>query len=228
MRTSTQKCRQYGHPEISVECKDASALAPGLRSFLEWIESEVAGGRRFLPEQTIQFGWSILKIHQRTDDTLGLSEPDFQSMPIKFVDSVSNTLLHLLIQKSVVESLGLDQELALPSLLHSAIICDEFGSAEGFVMSRVTPNANDTGWFFGCDDPAHNHQSHDSLRRVSLYEAVTCYDDRILPFLGLPAETFVGFSGTVPFFSRGETELVIRPGSYLHRKYVEKERDPMP
>src|SRR6185436_8164843 len=120
MRTSTQKCREYGHPEISVECEDASALSLNLRSFVEWIESEVAGGRRFLPEQTIQFGWSILQIRQRTDGTLGLFEPDFQSMPIVFVDSVSNTLLHLLIQKSVAESLGLDQELSLPSLLQSS------------------------------------------------------------------------------------------------------------
>jgi len=222
MRDSTQKCRRYGHPEISIECEDASALSVNLRSFLEWIESEVAGGRRFLPEHTIQFGWSILQIRQRTDGTLGLFEPDFKSMPIVFVDSVANTLLHLLIQKSVAESLGLDQEIEIPSLLQSSIVCDDFGSTEGFVMSRVTPKGNDSGWFFGCDNPAHDHQSHEALRRVSIYEAVTRYDDRIFPFLGLPAETFVGFGGAVPFFSRGETELLIRPGSYLHRKYVEQ------
>ncbi len=222
MRTSTQKCRQHGHLEISVECEDASALSRSLRWFLDWIESEVAGGRRFLPEQTIQVGWSILEIRQRTDGTLGLFEPDFHSMPVRFVDSVSSTLLHLFVQKSVAESLRLEEELALPSLREGAIVCAEFGSTEGFIMSRMAPNAGYSGWFFGCDSPEHDHQSPDALRHVSLYEAVTRHGNRTIPFLALPPDTFVGFGGPVPYFSRGETELVIRPGSYLHKKYVEK------
>ena len=178
--------------------------------------------RRFLPEQTVQVGWSVLEICQRNDGTLALFEPDFQSMPVRFVDGVSNTLLHLFLQKSVAESLGLVGELAPPSLRESAIVCTEFGSTEGFVMSRVTAKAADSGWFFGCGSAAHDHQSPDGLRRVSLYEAVIRHDDRTIPFLALPPDTFVGFGGRVPYFSRGETELAIRPGSYLHRKYVEK------
>ena len=78
-----------------------------LHWFLGWIESEVSGGRRFLPEQTVQVGWSVLEIRQRNDGALGFLEPDFRSIPVRFVDSVSNTLLHLLVQKSAAESLGL-------------------------------------------------------------------------------------------------------------------------
>jgi hypothetical protein len=222
MRACTQKCRERDHLEISVQCEDASALSPSLRWFLGWLESEVAGGRRFLHEQTVQVGWSVLEVRQRSDGTLALFEPDFQSVPVRFVDSVSNTLLHLFLQKSVAESLGLSEELALPSLRDSAIVCTEFGSTEGFVMGRVPAKAADSGWFFGCDRAAHDHQSPDCLRRVSLYEAVACHDDRTIPFLALPPDTFVGFGGAVPYFSRGETELAIRPGSYLHKKYVER------
>ena len=223
MHACTQKCREHDHLEISVQCEDTPALSPSLRWFLEWVESEVAGGRRFLPEQTVQVGWSVLEIRQRTDGTLAMFEPDFHSMPVKFVDSVSNTLLHLLLQKSVAESLGLVEELALPSLRDSVIVCTEFGSTDGFVMSRVAPEGADSGWFFGCDNEAHDHQSPDVLRRVSLYEAATRHDDRTIPFLGLPPDIFVGYGGAVPYFSRGNTELAIRPGSYLHKKYVEKE-----
>jgi len=221
MRTCTQKCREHGHLEISVQCEESAGLAPSLRSFLGWIESEVEGGRRFLPEQTVQVGWSVLEIRQRSDGTLALFEPDFRSMPVRFVDGVSNTLLHLFLQKSVAESLGLAGELAPPSLRDSAIVCTEFGSTDGFVMSRVTGKAGDSGWFFGCDNAGHDHQSRDGLRRVSLYEAVTRHEDRTIQFLGLPPDTFVGFGGGVPYFSRGETELAIRPGSYLHKRYVE-------
>jgi hypothetical protein len=222
MRACTNKCREHGHSEVSVWCDDTSALSASLQWLLGWIESEVAGGRRFLPEQTVSVGWSVLEIRQRTDGKLALFEPDFHSMPIRFVDGVSNTLLHLLLQKSVNESLDLEKGLAIPSLLDSAIICTGFGSTEGFVMSRVTPKSRDSGWFFGCDSKVHNHQSPDALRRVSLYEAATRYDDRTIPFLALPPDVFVGFGGTVPCFSSGGRALEIRHGSYLHRKYVER------
>jgi hypothetical protein len=222
MRACTRKCKEHGQLEISVFCDDGLPLAENLKWLLEWIESEVAGGRRFLPEQIVQIGWSLLEIRQRTDGTLALFEPDFQSMPVKFVDSVSNTLRHLLLQKCVAESLGLAEEMTFSSLRDSAIVCAEFGSAEGFVMQRLAPKASNSGWFFGCDSQAHDHQSPDALRRISLYEAAALRDDRIIPFLALPPDIFVGFGGAVPYFSRGERELVIRPGSYLHKKYVER------
>jgi hypothetical protein len=199
-----------------------SALSPGLQWLIQWIEREVAGGRRFLPEQTVQLGWALLEIRQRTDGTLALFEPDFQSMPVRFVDSVSNTLLHLLLQKSVAESLGVVDDLAIPPLQHSAIVCSKFGSTGGFIMSRVTPVATDSGWFCGCDNETHDHQSPDTLRRISLYEAAVRQNARIIPFLGLPPGIFVGFGGAIPFFSCNERELSIRPDSYLHRKYVER------
>jgi hypothetical protein len=222
MRAATETCKEHGQHEITVECGDEGYLAQGLKSLLQWIERETAEGRRFLPEQTVQFGWSILEIRQRTDGTVGLFEPDFRSMPVRFVDSVSNTLFHLLVQKWVAESLGLERELEIPDLRASAIICTEFGTTEGFVMSRVQPQAADSGWFLGCDRKIHDHQSPNNLRRVSLYEAAIRYEDKIIPFLGLPPEIFVGFGGAAPYFSRGERELMIRPGSYLHRKFVER------
>ncbi|SRR6266404_2921817 len=61
------------------------------------------------------------------------------------VDNATSTLLHLLLQKSVTESLGLEHELATSQLQDSAIICSEFGSTDGFVMSRVAPKAADSG-----------------------------------------------------------------------------------
>ena len=65
-------------------------------------------------------------------------------------------------------------------------------------MSRVTPIAADSGWFFGCDSREHDHQRPDALRRISLYEEAIRHDDRITPFLGLAPDAFVGFAGGVP------------------------------
>ncbi|HEV2696301.1 MAG TPA: hypothetical protein VG347_25680 [Verrucomicrobiae bacterium] len=189
---------------------------------LKWIESGVVGGRRFRPEQKVQIGWSWLEVRQRSDGTLAFFEPDFKSMPLKFIDSVTNTLLHLMLQKYVAESLGLEGEITIPPLVHSAIVCDVFGSTKGFIMSRVAPNASDSGWFFGCDNESHDHDSSAVLRRVSLYEAAVCKDDRIISFLGLPSDITVEFDGDAPCFSWKSHKIPIRPGSYLHKKYIEK------
>jgi hypothetical protein len=139
MRAATETCKKHGQHEITVECGDEGYLESALKSLLQWIEKETEKGRRFLPEQTVQFGWSILEIRQRTDGTIGLFEPDFRSMPVRFVDSVTNTLFHLLLQKWVAESLGLVEELEIPQLQASALICTEFGRTDGFVMCRVEP-----------------------------------------------------------------------------------------
>src|SRR6266704_1849458 len=109
MRAATEICKEHGQHEITVECGDEGYLAQGLKSLLQWIERETEKGRRFLPEQTVQFGWSTLEIRQRADGTIGFFEPDFRSMPVRFVDSVTNTLFHLLLQKSVAGSLGLEE-----------------------------------------------------------------------------------------------------------------------
>lgn len=123
MRYSTQKCSQHGHPEISLEC-DASVPDSALNWLLAWLETEVSSGKHFLPEKTVQIGWSILQVRQRTDGSLTLFEPDFHIMPIVFVDSVSNTLAHTLIQKYTAESLGLENELSIPPLT-TAPLCAE-------------------------------------------------------------------------------------------------------
>jgi hypothetical protein len=219
MRACTQKCREQGHLEISVECDEAPFLSVGLEFLLKWIESEVASGRKFVPDETVQVGWSLLEVRQRTDGTLALFEPDFKSMPTKFIDGVSNTLLHMLLQKYTAESVGLANELTFPDLRHSAIVCTEFGS-DGFVMDRNAAKEFDSGWFLGCEHDAHDHQTPESLRRVSLYEAAVQIDDRIIPFLALPAGTIIDFRSKVPRVLRPQGELKILPGSYLARKYV--------
>jgi hypothetical protein len=219
-QASTQQCQKFGQAEISVCYEDSSFMQSNVRWLLQWIESEVASGRRFLPEQTVQVGWSLLQIRLRDDGALSLFEPDFESMPVKFVDGVSRTLMDLFIQKSVAESLGLEEKLDFPSLRQSAIVCTEFGAKHGFVMSRAQPEENDSGWFFGCDNPEHDHQQLEVLQRVSVYEAAVRMEPRIIPFLALPQGAFVGFGAGIPYFSVDDREISIRPGTYLFEKHM--------
>jgi hypothetical protein len=221
MRFNTQNCHTHGHPEFSIE-GGAQPGPPNLPWFLQWLEEAVAGGSRFAPEQTVQIGWSVCMVRAREDGTLALFEPDFQSMPVQFVDLVANTLFHLLLQKYVAESLGMSDAIDIPSLQQSAIVCSNFGKTKGFVMSREKEEGHASGWFFGCADPSHHHNSADTLRLVSLYEAAVGHEAQVIPYLGLPPGTFVGWEETVPYFVRGRKKLTIIPGSYLHQKYAQK------
>src|SRR6516162_7712802 len=128
MHFGTKNCQKHGHPEFLLWSDDASPLASQIDWLLAWLEEEVSNGKQFLPDQTVQVGWSLLKVFRRENGMLGLLEPDFKSMPINFVDSVSNTILHLFLQKFVAESLGLENEIDISSLRHSAIMCDRLGA----------------------------------------------------------------------------------------------------
>lgn len=215
----TQNCAKFNHPEFSLQCEGNEFFDARLKWLLEWLEHEVANNKRFLPEQTVQVGWSLLTVKQRGDGTLALFEPDFQSMPIKFLDGVSNTVLHLAVHKFVCESLMLEDELELSPLNHSAIVCSDFGKHKGLILTRHSPtDGNDSGWFFGCGDPSHNHQSAENLRRVSLYEAAIVLDDRIIPYLALPEGILISMIDSKPRFFLNEVALSIKPGSYLDQK----------
>jgi hypothetical protein len=223
MRAQTLGCHLLGQAEICVEWSGDDFLKPTLDGLLGWIEREVAGGRRFLPEETVQIGWSYLKIHQRNDGTFALFEPDFKSMPIIFVDSFTKTLFHLLIQKSVVDSVGFAAEIEPPSLLQSSLVCTEFRGSTGYILDRANAsNDRDSGWFFGCYRPEHDHNNAANLRRVSLYEAASLIDQRVIPFLGLPVGVMVHFDGARLSLFREGKKLPVQRGSYLQQKYAAK------
>jgi hypothetical protein len=221
MHATTNNCHKHGHPEVLLNCEDAPFLAPGLKWLLDVIENEVASGKQYHPDQTVQVGWSVMQVRRRADGTLGFFELDFKSMPTVSVDNVSNTLLHLLLQKSVNESLGLENELLFAPLNHRAIICHQFKGSKDIVLTRIAPKKNDSGWFFGCSDSNHNHQVVENLQRISVYEAAVSFDDRIIPYLALPAGIQILINNSRPRFFYNHKELPIKPNSYLQQKFPE-------
>lgn len=215
MRRTTTNCGKYGQQEISVAFEQQQALEGDVKWLLEWLESEVANGRRFLPSETIQIGWMLTKLETFEEGILKICEPDMKAFPIKFVDSVTNTLTHLRFQKMVAESIGVADELSFAPLMHSAITCNWFREHIGIFMDRFSPKDSDSGWFIGCDDPNHDHQDQKNLQRKSLYELALRHDQNIIPYLALPAGISVHVRDGVPSFHRAEKQLAILPNSYL-------------
>ncbi|HEY1174058.1 MAG TPA: hypothetical protein VGH19_22015 [Verrucomicrobiae bacterium] len=215
MLTKTTRCGEFGHKEFLIECDDVLVQAGTTRWFIDWLESSVQAGKVFAPGQHVQLGWSILKVMPEVDNYLSFSEPDFSSSPIQFVPGVSQSLQHLFIQKSIAESIGVKEELTIPSLQTSAIICSRFSIEKPLFFSRSEPVEKDSGWFFGCLDQTHNHSVVEELRKVSLYEAALRHGFRMVPYLGLPAGTDVILVGKEIEIYRDRKPMALQPGSYL-------------
>lgn len=110
----TSRCKEYDHPEFLLTY-DSTILEEWVDWFLNYLEEAVADGSVFKAEETIQVGWMIARFKEQQGELL-VEEPDFKSMPINWVNSVSNTLKHLNIMKYAAESVGMDDAMTFPQI----------------------------------------------------------------------------------------------------------------
>lgn len=210
----THECCRLGHPEFRIVFDSRQVIEPDVDWLTKFLSQNVASGTRFKPGETVQIGWVILKIESNEEGTLSLFEPDFVEIPINFVESVTQTLVQLRLQKSVAESVDLEDQIAFPSLRQSCLICTRVKDRAGFMMERFEMRENDSGWYLGCFDEDHDHNNPDNLQRVSLYDAA-CGMLMCVPFLPLPAQTLVKVDGANLTISYKNQTLTPKSNSFL-------------
>jgi len=197
---------------------DPAVVSP---THVEWfgqlLQDMASGGSRFEPGQTMQAGWSVVRFEVADDGVLEFREPDFRSMPAKWVQGLSTTLVHLALQKEIVASVLPVEELAIPGMRQSCVTCSRIGSEPGFYMDRSDARGEDSGWFFGCLKQDHDHQARNNLISMSLYEAVVRRVRAALPFLAMPPGSLVLLDVGRRSVSRYDLELEPKPGSLLSR-----------
>lgn len=211
----TTTCARHGHPEFRVRFDPKLVPIENDRRWLiGWLEESVARGERFQPGETCQIGWLVAEVRAGADGALELWEPDFQHLPVQWVEGVSRTVAQLRLQKDVFESV-LSSGHAFPSMRQSAIVCTRFARAETLILDRAEPKDHASGWFCGCAEEDHDHNSMNELCRVSLYEAAMMSALRVVPYLALPPGTLLELGTGVPtIFVNGEP-VAFKPGSYL-------------
>jgi hypothetical protein len=182
--------------------------------FANTLQVMVNNGSRFEGGQTMQIGWSVVRFEQAAD-LLELREPDFLSMPTKWLPGISKSLQHLALHRDVVESVLPVEELAIPGMRQSCLACNRIGDGNGFFMHRTEFSGQDSGWFFGCFDREHNHDDAANLLRMSLYEVVVRRVGAALPFLALPLESMVALDRGRRSIYRYDLALEPKPGSCL-------------
>lgn len=219
----TSNCHRHGHPEFRLTFDTNAVPADADVAWLiEWLESAVASGTRFVPGEMCQIGWGTTLVRAHESGDLSLWEPDMRSVPFEWVEFVSTTLAHLRLQKDVVESVLSANDLAFPSMRASAIVCTRLGPNQDIVLERVEPSGADSGWFCGCREGDHDHNNPNELKCVSLYEAAV-RAPQVVPYLALPAGVLVGTSNRVPAIFHGSAPLAFARGSYLAKRFPDQE-----
>lgn len=203
-----------GDMHVWFRIDDRRVPAEDVEWFSEWIRIDLSL-ERIRGGSTIQVGWMINRFDEGNDG-LHIVEPDFESVPIVFIDSVTRTLVDLRRQKDVAESVRLAPE--FPSIRESGWGCTKMrGSASEFIMHRSAGGGAGSGWFVGCTDIAHDHDDEANLVLDSLY-ALAVKQPRITPFLALPPGCAIEKYDDEVSIYKDDRTLSIEEGSFLDRQ----------
>jgi hypothetical protein len=217
----TSHCKQHKHPEFSFRIDPKKGLREDANWLVGYLEQNVASGERYMDGETVQIGWIVNLLKKRKDGTFGVLEPDFESFPINWVDSVTDTLAQFRMQNDVAESFGLNP-IEFPSIRQSCVLgTDVVAGDVNLVLERTEPNEDDSGWFIGRADTSIDYSDPQNLRRASLYEAGVLTPGAIM-FLALPTGYRVVLTDSSIEITFGDRELTPLPTSFLERFFLSR------
>src|SRR5688572_10402118 len=100
MKAKTKSCRRHGHREFDLEVGDAANVF--WEPLASYLEDAVASGTKFLPGQTVLFGFQILEVRE-LEDGLTLYAPMEGKMPIQYVPDIGPACLASARQRYVTD-----------------------------------------------------------------------------------------------------------------------------
>jgi hypothetical protein len=184
----TSSLSRSNHPEISFFASDSPASENASAQLIRYFEGQVAAGASFRPGETVQFGWSTLRLHQREDGTLGLEELATKR-EIQWIDSADRATSDCWFQVEVARSLGLVDQLSFPRHDDGALVQPCVDPNQDVLLHRM-PVAQCpegfSGWSVSCRQE-HQHEKQEILPLM----AVAAVQPQLVQFLALPHETFV-------------------------------------
>jgi hypothetical protein len=218
----TTKCAAAGHREFTIQFAQKSPIPGAQDILLSYFEGAVGRGTKFLPGQTVQVGWSVLKLCERTDGTIGVQEREL-TPDVTWTESVDRAVSDVWLQKEVCASVG--QELTFPRQDEDALVAECAMESDAIVMTRIAGEdmpEGFSGWMLSC---AHEHD-HGERRQLPLL-AIAAMNPSLVQMLALPHDTIVlalwkekanapaGMLRIEPHVFRDGKEIVPRDGSYL-------------
>jgi hypothetical protein len=213
MKAKTKRCRDHGHPEFELEVGDVADIF--WEPLVSYLEESVANGTKFLPGQTVLFGFQILEV-KKDGETLTLYAPKEGRMPIEYVPDIGPACLATVRQRYVADSFDVGDELDFPNPLRPTFICSRAGRADETAFIREEPGEDsETGWFAMCADDDHDHNDPKEIECISAWE-LACRLPPFNLFLGMPVGTMIVFGDDgVHAVLREGAPLLIVPGSFV-------------
>jgi hypothetical protein len=183
----TTQCRRHGHAEFTLVIEQKLPVPALEKILVSYFEDQVARGTTFKVGETVQFGWAMLRIGQRSDGTLSVAELAAETES-GWRESVGTALMDTWFQQQVAVSLSLEPE--FPRQGQTAYICGNVEPGLGeYMLSRGEPvRANDSGWFIGCCEDDHDHNTVDNLSLEGLL-GVILQIPILMQFVALPFDT---------------------------------------
>lgn len=220
----TTKCTEAGHREITIQLVKPLPVAGLEGMLLEYFEASVARGTKFLPGQTIQMGWSLLRVCERADGTLGVQERELKP-DVQWVEQADRAIVDMWLQREVNDSVGLLDELVFPRQDDVALVAECGIESSQCVMTRLGKGAaaeGFSGWMLACTEE-HDHGERAQIPLIGIADM----RPGLVQLFALPHDTSVlvlyrekanAPTGTVriePHVFREGAELVPGEGSYL-------------
>ncbi len=187
----------------------------------DWLESYIQSGAKIENEQTLQFGFSLLKF-RIANRTLTIDGPDYESIPFKWTNDLTKTLLVFKEHKFTVESYDLESEY---SKLQDTVLIGKGFEEEPFMFRKDDASENnpeDSGWFAGSLREDIDNDDPENISMISLYELVL-KQPLVLPYLAFPEGCIILFENETVEIINDEYYLEPIEGSYVYEKSVEKE-----
>lgn len=182
---------------------------------LQFLVNYVVGsGARILPEETVQYGWTLLRLRRRTMALLEAYEIEdvFSEEPEPpVVPGVDRAVRLTEAADDVMRRNGLPGIGDFPYRGHGAITCIHLGAdaTQPLFMDRdPLHNPRDSGWSISCGDMLEEHQESDLF--IEHLAHIAARRPFIVPYLTLPIGCAVSFER--------EGAFIFRPGKDENRR----------
>jgi hypothetical protein len=212
---ATSGCTRHDHPEFQIRVSNGAVPAEDISWLLRFFEQRVAQGAKFQSGESLQVGWMLTMLEDGPQGFLRVLEPDMKGIPVKFVDSVDSTLMHLRNQQDVARSLSLPVEPAFPSLRQSAVVHVNYKEANRVLLTRSEAlDGADSGWWLSDLDDEAGSEDPARFVKTSLYQLGIDRPD-LVKFFAVPAGLQVFVDGARIGVLGEDGEVPQIPGSYL-------------
>ncbi len=213
---ATSNCKRYSHPEFLIRVSNSAVPEVDISLLLQFFEQRVAQGEKFRSGESLQVGWMFTMLEDGPEGFLRVLEPDMRVVPVKFVDSVDSTLLHLRNQLDTVRSLSPSVEPDFPSLRQSVIVHMNYKASSRLLLSRSgAADGADSGWWLSDLDDQASAQDPTRFVKTSLYQLGVDRPD-LVKFFALPMGLQVVVDGALIGVLGEDGEVQQIPGSYLN------------